>query len=300
MFDRLRSGVKGLVNKISTTELKPETLRNILSEFQMDLVENDVAFSVAELICSELEKRLTGLQIKRFEDRSVIIKKNLREIIIELIHVENGKSIIAIAENRNKKEPFSILFVGINGNGKTTTIAKVTNFLKKRSYSVVLAGSDTYRAGSIEQLQEHAANLKVRVIKHKYGADPTAVAFDAINHAKAQGIDFVLIDTSGRMQTNRNLMGELSKIKRITNPKLTILIVDSLTGNDAIIQAEEFQEKIGIDGVILTKTDADIKGGTALSVIYVTKKPILFIGNGQNYNDIKEFDPIEFTDMILK
>jgi fused signal recognition particle receptor len=170
----------------------------------------------------------------------------------------------------------------------------------KHGYSVVLACADTYRAGSIEQLEEHARRLGVRIIKHAYGADPAAVAFDAISHAKAHGINVVLIDTAGRIQTDKNLMAELTKVKRVVKPDLTVLTVDSLTGNDAVTQAEEFHKTVGIDGTILTKVDADVKGGSALSVTYVTKKPILFIGTGQRYDDLEEFKPEQFTQMILK
>jgi len=208
--------------------------------------------------------------------------------------------LMAIEEKRKKGEPYVIVFVGINGTGKTTTIAKLVQFLTKKGYSVVLACSDTYRAGSIEQLEEHAKRLGVRMIKHEYGADPAAVAYDTVNHAKAHGTNVVLIDTAGRIQTNRNLMNELAKIKRIVNPDMTILTVDSLTGNDAIMQAEEFHKSVGIDATILTKVDADVKGGSALSVTYVTKKPILFIGTGQKYEDLEEFKPEKFLELILK
>jgi fused signal recognition particle receptor len=206
----------------------------------------------------------------------------------------------AVEEKRKKGEPFIIVFVGINGTGKTTTIAKVANFFNKKGYSVVLACSDTYRAGSIEQLEEHAKKLGIRMIKHKYGADPAAVAYDTISHAKAYGINVVLIDTAGRMQTNKNLMNELAKIKRVVNPDLTVLTVDSLTGNDAVMQAEEFHKSVGIDATILTKVDADVKGGSALSVTYVTQKPILFIGTGQKYEDLDEFNPEKFVQMLIK
>jgi fused signal recognition particle receptor len=190
--------------------------------------------------------------------------------------------------------------VGINGTGKTTTIAKIAKFLGDKGCSVVLAGSDTYRAGSIEQLEEHARRLSLRMIKHSYGADPAAVAFDAISHAKAHGINVVLIDTAGRMQTNQNLMKELAKVKRVVSPDLTVLTLDSLIGNDAVMQAEEFHRSIGIDATILTKVDADVKGGSALSVTYVTQKPILFIGVGQTYKDLELFNPEKFVNMVLK
>jgi fused signal recognition particle receptor len=301
MFEKLKSGLKGLVNKVTTTELKAENLRPVLSEFKISLVENDVAFPVAERICNEMEKRLDGVQVKRLEDRKKIVEKNLREVLLETMLTNNNVNLLETLEGKRKKgEPFVIVFVGINGTGKTTTIAKVARFLNKKGYSVVLACSDTYRAGSIEQLEEHAKRLGMRMIKHKYGADPAAVAYDTINHAKAQGINVVLIDTAGRMQTNKNLMNELTKIKRIVNPDLTLLTVDSLTGNDAVMQAEEFHKSVGIDGTILTKVDADVKGGSALSVTYVTQKPILFVGTGQKYEDLEEFNPEKFVQMILK
>jgi len=301
MFEKLKSGLSGLVNKITTTELKAEKLRPVLSDFKLSLVENDVAFPVAERICDEMEKRLDGVQIKRLEDRKKIVKANLREVLLETM-VTNDKVdlLMAIEEKRKKGEPYVIVFVGINGTGKTTTIAKLVQFLKKKGHSVVLACSDTYRAGSIEQLEEHAKRLGVRIIKHKYGADPAAVAYDTVNHAKAHGTNVVLIDTAGRIQTNRNLMNELAKIKRIVNPDMTILTVDSLTGNDAVMQAEEFHKSVGIDATILTKVDADVKGGSALSVTYVTKKPVLFIGTGQKYEDLEKFEPEKFVQMILK
>ncbi len=301
MFEKLKSGLKGLVNKVTTTELKAENLRPILSEFKLSLVENDVAFPVAERICDEIEKRLDGVQVKRLEDRKKIVEENLREVLLEVMQTNNKIDLLkAVEEKRKKGEPFVIVFVGINGTGKTTTIAKVARFLNNKGYSVVLACSDTYRAGSIEQLEEHAKRLGIRMIKHKYGADPAAVAYDAISHAKAHGINVVLIDTAGRIQTNRNLMNELAKIKRIVNPDLTILTVDSLTGNDAVMQAEEFHKNVSIDATILTKVDADVKGGSAISVTYVTKKPILFIGTGQTYEDLEEFNPEKFVNVILK
>jgi fused signal recognition particle receptor len=301
MFEKLKAGLKGLVNKVTTTELKTENLHPVLSEFKITLAENDVAYPVAERICDEMEKRLNGVQVKRLEDRKQIVEKNLREVLLEIMLTNNKIDLLkAVKEKCQKNEQFVIVFVGINGTGKTTTIAKIAHLLATKGYSVVLACSDTYRAGSIEQLEEHAKRLGIRMIKHKYGADPAAVAYDTISHAKAHGINVVLIDTAGRMQTNKNLMNELEKIKRIVNPDLTILTVDSLTGNDAVTQAEEFHKCVGIDATILTKVDADVKGGSALSVTYVTQKPILYIGVGQRYEDLEEFNPEKFVQMILK
>jgi fused signal recognition particle receptor len=301
MFEKLKSGFKGLVTKVTTTELKTESLQPILSDFKMSLAENDVAFPVADRICDEMEKRLVGVQVKRLEDRKKIVEENLRQVLLEVMLTNNKIDLLQkVEEKRKANEPFTLLFVGINGTGKTTTIAKVAQFLRDKGYSVVLAGSDTYRAGSIEQLEEHAKRLGMRIIKHKYGADPAAVAYDAISHAKAHGINVVLIDTAGRMQTNQNLMNELAKVKRVVSPDLTVLTVDSLIGNDAVQQAEEFHSCIGIDATILTKVDADVKGGSALSVTYVTQKPILFIGVGQTYKDLELFNPEKFVNMILR
>ncbi len=301
MFEKLKSGFKGLVTRVTTTEFKAENLRAILSDFEMTLAENDVAFPVAARIGDELEKRLTGVQVKRMEDRKKLVEENLRQVLLEVMLTNNKIDLLKkVEEKRKAGEPFVLLFVGINGTGKTTTIAKVAQYLRDKSFSVVLAGSDTYRAGSIEQLEEHARRLGMRMIKHKYGADPAAVAYDAISHAKAHGVNVVLIDTAGRMQTNQNLMNELAKVKRVVQPDLTVLTLDSLIGNDAVMQAEEFHRCIGVDATILTKVDADVKGGSALSVTYVTQKPILFIGVGQMYKDLEVFKPDKFVNMVLR
>jgi fused signal recognition particle receptor len=205
-----------------------------------------------------------------------------------------------VAEKKAQGAPYVILFVGINGTGKTTTIAKVTKLLQDNCHSVVLASGDTYRAGAIEQLEEHARRLGVRVIKHRYGSDAAAVSFDAVQHARAQGIDAVLIDTAGRMHTNRNLMDELEKIKRVVQPDLTVMVLDALIGNDAIDQAETFNRHIGFDAAILTKVDADAKGGSSLSISYVTGKPVIYVGVGQEYGDLERFDARWFAEKILE
>ena len=301
MFEKLKSGLSGLVNKITTTELKAKQLQQVLADFKLSLIENDVAYPVAERICDQMEKRLDGVEIKRLEDRKEIVKRNLHQVLLEILNTGEKIDLLGLAAQKKEKgDPLVIAFVGINGTGKTTSIAKIAKLFMKHGYTVVLAGSDTYRAGSIEQLEEHARRLKIRIIKHKYGADPAAVAFDSISHARAHCINVVLIDTAGRIQTDKNLMNELAKVKRVVNPDLTLLVVDALTGNDAVMQAEEFNNSVGVDATILTKVDADVKGGSALSVTYVTGKPILFIGVGQTYEDLQEFDPNEFTHMILR
>ena len=214
----------------------------------------------------------------------------LKNAVAKIINIE-GKSMTELLEEKVAQgEPLVVMLVGINGTGKTTTIGKLSNYYIKKGYTPVIAASDTFRAGAIEQVQYHADNLGVKLIKHEKGSDPAAVAFDAVQHARAKGKELVLIDTAGRMQTNTNLMDEMKKIRRVSKPDLVVFVGDALTGNDATEQARKFNEAIDIDGVILTKADADSKGGAALSIGYIIQKPILFLGMGQSYDDIKEYD----------
>ena len=301
MFSRLRDGLQGFIERISKAELNQESIKNILWDLQLQLIASDVAVSVAEKICSDLAKELTGESVSRFGDRRTFVKNALRESITRTLRPEAQIDIIQTASAMRKAgKPFVILFIGINGTGKTTTIGKVTKLLLDNKFTVVHACSDTYRAGAIEQLEEHAKRLGVRMIKHQYGADPAAVGFDAVKYAAARGVDAVLIDTAGRMQTNRNLMDELSKIRRVVQPDLTLLTIDSLAGNDAVEQAEMFSKLVGFDGVILTKVDADPKGGVSLSITYTTGRPVAYIGVGQSYDDLKQFDPDWFVERILQ
>ncbi len=300
MFERLRTHVSAFFEKVSKTELKGESLDKPLEEFKLTLLENDVAFPVADYICARLRERVQGLSVPRFSDVREPLRRELQEVLQEVLKSDERTSLVETIDNKRKLgEPASVVFVGINGTGKTTTIAKVGYFLLRKGYSVVLACSDTYRTGSIEQLEEHAKRIGVKTIRHRYGADAAAVAFDAINYGRSHGINAVLIDTAGRMQTNRNLMEELKKIKRVVKPDFTILTVDSLTGNDAVTQAEEFDREVGIDATILTKVDADVKGGAALSVSYVTHKPIIYVGTGQRYEDLQPFEPQWFIKTVL-
>jgi len=299
LFERLKKSLFSVVEKTSKTELKGKKLEKILLNFKLSLLENDVALSVAENICNDLKDRFKGVEVARFGDQESAIKKILTEALIKTLQTEKISLLKIVAEKRREKEPLTIIFLGINGSGKTTSIAKIAKLMLNNGYSVVLACSDTHRAGSIEQLEEHANRLGVRVIKHSYGADPAAVAYDAISYAKTRGVDVVLIDTAGRMEMNKNLMMELSKIKRVIKPDLSVLVVDALTGNDAVLQAEEFDKVVGIDATILTKVDADAKGGACLSVASVTGKPIIYLGNGQRYGDLIEFEPEKIVEKIM-
>ena len=300
MFEKLRKGLKGIVSKISNSGFTEKELEPLLWDLQLQLIGSDVSVEVAERVCIEMKERLVGTDAPRFGDKSDVVRTALMESLEAVMDGSNKLDLFEkISQSRKDGEPFSIMFVGINGTGKTTTIAKLTHMLQKEGFRVVLASGDTYRAGAIEQLEEHGRRLGVRVIKHKYGSDAAAVGFDAVEHARAQGIDVVMIDTAGRMQTNRNLMDELQKVKRVVDPSFTIMVLDSLVGNDATDQAMTFNDHVGFDAAILTKVDADAKGGSSLSVSYLTSKPVLYVGVGQGYDDLESFDAQWFAEKLL-
>lgn len=280
----------GMFSFITAKTISEKHLEDILWELEMGLLEGDVAMEVASAVVDSVKDDLVGRKIKRSNDITEYTYNALRNAVAEIIDIP-GKSMTEMIEAKKAQgEPLVVMFVGINGTGKTTTIGKLANYYLKKGYTPVIAAADTFRAGAIEQVNYHADKVGVKLIKHQKGSDPAAVAFDAVEHAKAQGKELVLIDTAGRMQTNTNLMDEMKKIKRVAKPDLVVFVGDALTGNDATQQASKFNEAIDLDGVILTKADADSKGGASLSIGYVIKKPILFLGIGQGYDDIKEYD----------
>ncbi len=284
MFDALKKKLDSFVQKT----ISEKDLDNALWELQVSLLESDVSLKASEKVIEKLKEELVGTKVSLTDRKKDFIRNALKEAVSQIVESTPVDLEALIGQKQKEGEPFVILFLGFNGTGKTTTIAKVAQLLKKK-YTIVIAASDTFRAGSQEQLEKHADNVGIKVIKHGYGADPAAVAFDAIKHAQAKGIDVVLIDTAGRAETNKNLMRQMSKIKRVTNPDLTVFVGDALAGNAAVEQAEKFGD-VGIDASILTKIDADVRGGAALSITYVTGKPILYVGNGQDYDDLQPFD----------
>ncbi|UCH89251.1 MAG: signal recognition particle-docking protein FtsY [Thermoplasmata archaeon] len=261
---------------------------DVLWELELALMESDVAVPVVEEIKNFLKKELIGKKISRKYDIDVVIESALKKAIMNVLSID---TINFDAFVKSHSKPVVLMFVGINGTGKTTSIAKIAYRLKQYGYSSVIAASDTFRAGAIEQLERHSAKLGVKLIKHQKGSDPAAIAYDSIEHAKARKKEVVLIDTAGRMQTNVNLMDEMKKLKRIAKPDMIIFVGDSLSGNDAVEQAIQFNNTVEIDTAILTKIDADAKGGAALSIAHAVGKPIIFVGTGQKYSDLDEFNP---------
>ncbi len=281
------------IEQTVTTEKKPsrmidqKKLDELLWDLEMGLLEADVAYSVIDSIKKDIRNEISTLPFDKTKAGD-FIETVLKHAIAHILQ-SNNFNFDTFLETHEK--PIVIMFVGVNGTGKTLSIAKMAALLQKKGKTCVMAAGDTFRAGAIEQLSIHADRVGVKIIKHGPGADPAAVAFDAIEHAAAKHKDVVLLDTAGRMQTNANLMDEMAKIKRIAKPDLIIFVGDALSGNDAVEQAKRFNEVVGIDGVILTKVDADAKGGSSLSIAYTIGKPLLFVGVGQGYEDQIPFDP---------
>jgi len=280
------------IKQVFVYKITEDDFNALFENLEFLLLENNVALEAVDEIKKQLKYKLLNKEIKK-ENLEKEIKEALKKVIEDIL-IEPDNILALVKE----KKPFVIVFFGINGTGKTTTIAKFAALLLKNKISCVLAASDTFRAASIEQLEQHAKKLGIKIIKHDYGADPAAVGFDAIKHAKAHGIQVVLIDTAGRMHTQENLLKEMEKICRVTNPDLKIFVAESIAGNDAIQQAKAFHESVGIDGSILSKADVDEKGGTAISISYVTKRPILYLGTGQAYKDLEVFNKEKFIKQL--
>ncbi|MCP4760870.1 MAG: signal recognition particle-docking protein FtsY [archaeon] len=296
MFSKLKNALSGIGKKTLTEKNMEKTL----SDLKLTLIKHDVAVEAAEAICDLTQKNLLGEQIGAFSTKKTLLNA-IKEAVYEILSIEEQFDILEKIENKKSdNSPYVILVLGVNGTGKTTTIAKLTHFFKNNNFSSVVAASDTFRAGAIEQLSKHMKKVGIRVIKGQYNSDPASVAWDAIEHATAKHINVVIIDTAGRQVNNNNLMEEIKKIKRVNNPDLTLFIGDSLAGNDVLFQAQAFNNALEIDASIITKLDADSKGGAALSIAHVTRKPILFVGVGQGYDDLKQFNSEWFVKMLIE
>jgi fused signal recognition particle receptor len=294
---------EGIGKKIKSLVVEREvtiTQRDIdksLEELEFALLESDVALVVVEEILQSVREELLGKERKLFDKTEDLVEDALKGAILKILTVD-GVDFDEVMTHSDK--PVKILFVGVNGTGKTTCIAKIGKRLMDLGYSVVIASGDTYRAGAIEQIEVHAERLGIKVIQHEKLSDPAAVIFDAVKYAEARHIDVVLADTAGRFHTNINLMDQLRKIQRVIDPDLVIFVDEAVAGNDAVERAQQFNDAVGIDGSILTKTDADSKGGAALSIAHCTSKPIMFLGTGQGYTDLVKFEPKWFIDRIFE
>lgn len=273
-----------------------DDLEGPLQELEFALLRNDVEMEVAEAILDRIREQLVGETRGLMEGKQSVVEEALREALVSVLEVE-GVDFDATISTAEK--PIVVIFTGVNGVGKTTTIAKVSRYLEQQGYSSVLANGDTYRAGANEQLQEHAEQLGRKIITHEQGGDPAAVIYDAVEYAEANDVDVVLGDTAGRLHTNEDLMNQLAKIDRVVNPDLTIFVDEAVAGQDAVQRAKQFNAAAAIDGSVLTKADADTSGGAAISISYVTEKPILFLGTGQGYEDLEVFDPEALVDRLL-
>jgi len=306
MFKLLREKLTGWRTKADTApaEMFSESggrisegkLEEVLYDLEMALLESDVALPVVKEIVDTFAENIKGKRITKKVEFDVAVREGLKRAIEKALSVDKIDFFDFV---KNAPKPTVIMFVGVNGTGKTTAIAKIAHALQQHGLSCVIAAADTFRAGAIEQLELHGEKLGVKVIAHKAGSDPAAVAYDAVEHAKARHRDVVLIDTAGRMQTNLNLMEQMKKIRRVASPSMTIFVGDALAGNDVVEQAKKFQEAVGFDAAILAKIDADAKGGAALSIAHTVGKPILFVGTGQGYEDLQAFDARWLVDRLF-
>ena len=300
MFDNLKKAFSNASTGFSEKDLNEKDIEDVLFELEINLLESDVATEVIDSIKDSLKEKIIGSRVEKKNIQN-FVKQSLIEFISETF--DNAGQIDLkdrINEKKSSNQPFIIVFVGINGTGKTTSLAKVANMLKNEKFSVVIAAADTYRAGAIEQLREHTNRLNLKIIAQNYGSDPAAVAKDAVLYAQSHKVDCVLVDTAGRMQTSSNLMEQIAKITKVVNPDMKIFVGDSFAGNDTVNQAREFHNHVKFDCSILTKSDADARGGAALSIVKVTSSPIIYVGVGQEYDDIVKFSKQTFLENVFE
>ncbi len=292
LLSRVKSLVSSEVN-ISKNDVQP-----FLKDLEVALLESDVSFEATQFLLGDLQKRLVGKRIAKNALASEV-RTEVRNALLDLFPRKKIDLVEEIKRKRVSREPYVILFLGPNGSGKTTTIAKIVAFLREKGFSSVISASDSFRAAAIEQAVHHGEKLGVKVVKHAYGADPTAVAFDAVAHARANGVNVVLVDTAGRQETNFNLVKEMEKMNRVIKPDLRVFVGEALAGHALVEQVKTFKEKVGVDAIVLTKLDCDAKGGGVFSIAFESKLPVLFVGVGQEYSDLRDFNAEWLVDNVL-
>ncbi|MEM4869376.1 MAG: signal recognition particle-docking protein FtsY [Desulfurococcaceae archaeon] len=292
MLFKLREVFKKFVDAASNLLYSKDKLIELIDQFKYELVCRDVAYDVADDIAQKLALDVKNGLIK---NRDALVKK-LREVLLSYF---DGVPRVDLELLARTEKPLKVIFMGVNGVGKTTTIAKVAVYLREKGYRPIMIAADTFRAAAQEQLKKHSEKTGIPLFLGKYGADPASVAYDGVLYGMSRGFNVMLIDTAGRMHTDVDLVNELKKIIRVVKPSLKILVVDALTGNDAIEQAKFFNEAVGVDAFIVAKFDAYEEGGVPLSIVYITKKPVIFVGTGQDYSDLKPFDPLEYVDKLV-
>ncbi|MBR0598848.1 signal recognition particle-docking protein FtsY [Sinanaerobacter chloroacetimidivorans] len=288
-FGRLQEKIEDVIF------MRPEIDEEMLDELEEVLITSDIGMDTTMKITQKLREDIKKLNIRDPEG----VKTRIKTIVKELI--DKGE-----AHQLSEKTPLIILMIGVNGGGKTTSIAKIAKRCKDQGKTVLLAAADTFRAAASEQLEVWGNRIGVNVIRHKEGADPSAVIFDAIQSAKAKQVDVLICDTAGRLQTKKNLMTELEKMNKVIEREYpeadreTLLVLDAATGKNAISQAREFGEIADITGIVLTKLDGTAKGGIVITISDEFKMPVKFIGVGEGMDDLKEFDPAEFAEGIFE
>lgn len=296
MLDKFKESVKDFSDDVKSAvaekELDEETLDPLLEDLRLKLLKNNVSLAAAEAIEEELRETLAGEEVRRGKAEQKV-EDAVKEVLLELL---DDSFDLAHALDEADEPPVMFL-MGFNGSGKTTTAGKLGSMLEGLGMDVVLGAGDTFRAASIEQLEEHGENIGAKVISHEYESDPAAVAYDAVEHADNED-KIAIIDTAGRSHSDQNLMNELDKMVRVNDPDISFLVVDALAGNDVLEQAEAYEGMF--DAIIVTKMDVDENGGAIISISQRSGKPVAYLGTGQDYEDIEEFDKEEFVDQILE
>ncbi len=265
------------------------------------LVQADLGGQVTMEVVDNLRQRADRERIVSPKKAEQLLKDELVQVLVEA-----GNAAPSNGAGKTTAKPYVILMVGVNGAGKTTSIAKLANYFRQQNKRVILAAADTFRAAAIEQLQVWGERVRVNVIAHQQGSDPGAVAFDAYQSAKANNADILIVDTAGRLQSKTNLMKELEKIARVlqkndpTAPHETLLVLDAVTGQNGLNQAREFKKAVPLTGIVLAKLDGTAKGGIVFAIARELKLPIKYIGTGEGLDDLAEFDPKEFVEDLFE